>query len=196
MALTGMSKDDVASLEYADEDDPRIVQWQQAKSVAQSNIFNAIRQARFAQQQQAQQFFVQRAASINNYNDYVRRQFAEPDYKNILEFATNEFFESLPQSEQRSLAESYLRVEGQNPLPSDVMSVKNYFELAKIAYRTRANKPPARGKQQPNLPRTDQITGTTTTSDGQLSARDIEKLLEGDFTELTPQQQKLMLGLS
>ena len=46
MTMTGFSQDDVASLEYADVDDPRLAQWAQAKSIASAEVFNAIRENR------------------------------------------------------------------------------------------------------------------------------------------------------
>lgn len=199
MALSGMSKDDVASLDYADDNDPRIAQWNQAKTLAQSNVFSAIRHAQINQQQQARQFFDNHTAAVNTYNEFVQKEFAEPDFQAIQQFATNDFFEQLNPHEQKIIANSYLRVERQLASPAEMLVVKNYYERAKAAYRSRGAKP-QRGQspaqQAAKLPRSDQLKGTSTTSDGQLSTADIEKLLTQDFTTLTPKQQKTLLGLT
>ncbi|MBQ6298650.1 MAG: hypothetical protein IJK81_13380 [Selenomonadaceae bacterium] len=198
MALTGMSTDDVSSLEYADADDPRIAQWNQATSIAQNRVYNAIQQAQVAQQQQAQQFYNNHLAATQTYNEFAQKEFAEPDFKEIQKFATNEFFEQLKPNEQQIIANSYLRVERQIASPAEMLVVKKYYEQAKAAYRTRGAKKTASKQAQPapQLPRSDQLKGTSGTSDGQLSARDFEKLLEGDFTKLDEKTRNKLLGFN
>ena len=163
MALTGMSTDDVASLEYADNDDPRLAQWNQAKSIAQNRVYNAIQQAQVAQQRQAQQFYNNHLAATQTYNEFAQKEFAEPDFKEIQKFATNEFFEQLKPNEQQIIANSYLRVERQIASPAEMLVVKNYYERAKAAYRTRGAKQTAPKQTQPapQLPRSDQLKGAS-----------------------------------
>ncbi len=198
MQLSGMSQDDVASLEYADEDDPRIAQWRQAKSIAQNNVYSAIRQAQVNQQQQARQFYDSHIAATQTYNEFVQKEFAEPDFKEIQNFAKNEFFEQLSPNEKQIVAGSYLRVERQTASPAEMLVVKNFYERAKTAYRTRGAKKSAPRQPQPTpqLPRADQLKGSSGASDGRLSPHDIEKLLEGDFTKLDKKQQRFLLGYS
>lgn len=200
MALTGMSKDDVASLEYADDDDPRIAQWNQGKSIAQARVYNAIQQAQVAQHQQAQQYYANHTAAIKAYNDFAAKAFAEPDFQAIQQFAINEFFEQLTPFEKQTIASSYLHVERQTASPAEIMNVTNYFERAKAVFRSRNAKPKTnqrqRAQQVANLPRVDQINGTATVSDGQLSASDVEKLLQGDFTKLDEKTQNKLLGFT
>lgn len=196
MSLSGMSEDDIASLEYADADDPRISQWNQAQSIAQNRVYNAIQQTQFAQQQQAQQFYKNHMAAIKTYNDFAAKEFAEPDFQAIQKFATNEFFEQLPPNEQQIIANAYLRIERQTASPAEMMCVKNYYERAKSAYRTRGAKKNAVKQSAPTLPRSDQLKGTSGSTNGKLSTRDIEKLLEGDFTKLDPKTQKMLWGMT
>lgn len=200
MALTGFSKDDVASLEYADDDDPRIAQWNQGKNIAQARVYGAIQQAQINQQRQAQQFYEAHTASIRDYNDFAAREFAEPDFQAIQQFATNEFFEQLPPNEKQIVAQSYLHIERQTASPAEMLNIKNFFRAAKLAFRNRSNQKPANQKRQApqaaSLPRVDQLKGTATTGDGQLSIKDIEKLLEGDLTKLDEKTRNQLLGLT
>ena len=198
MALTGMSKDDVASLEYADDDDPRIAQWAQGKSIAQARVYNAIQQAQIAQQQQARQFLETHTAAINAYNAYAATAMAEPDFQSIQQFATNEFFEKLTPFEKQTIANSYLHVERQIASPAEVMNVMRFFEQAKTAFRSRNTKPSRNQRQQqaPNLPRVDQLNGTATASDGQLSVSDVTRMLQGDMTKLDEKTRNKLLGFN
>ena len=198
MALSCMSDDDVASLEFADADDPRIAQWNQAQSIAQNRVYNAIQQTQLEQQQQARQLHDAHVAAVETYNQFVQKEFAEPDFKEIQNFARNEFFEQLSPNEKQILANSYLHVERQIASPSEMLVVKNFYERAKAAYRTRSAKKSAPKQTQPppKLPRTDQLKGSSGTGDGQFSARDVEKLLEGDFTKLDEKTRKKLLGFN
>ena len=196
MAMTGFSDDDVESLRYADDDDPRSAQWEQAKLIAQSNILNTIRQAQAFQQQRAQSFLNEHNAAISTYNEFAQKEFAEPDFKAIQQFATNEFFEGLTPNEQKILANSYIRVEHQTASPAEMLVVKNYYERAKAAFRARGNSKKAQPRPaQVNLPRVDQIGGTAGT--GEVSIAELEKMLETtDFDQIPENYQKKLLGLT
>lgn len=200
LSMTGLTKKDLEDIYYADSDDPRVEQWNQAKAFATSNVIGAIRQAQAAQQQQAQAFLANHAAAVQSYNEFATRAFAEPDFKEVQNFAVNEFFTQLNPYEQQLVANSYLRVERQIASPAEMKVVTDYFERAKAAYRSRGRGGSRRNSQPQRrattLPRTDQVKGSASFNDGQLSERDIERMLENDFTELSPQQQKALLALS
>lgn len=202
-AMCGLSKEELENLEFADDDDPKLMQWNQSKALARGKVFMAIQQAQLEQRQQAQQFLATHQAAVQSYNDYVAKEVAtNPNMPEIQNFAANEFFAQLPPAEQRIVADSYLRVERQIASPAEIFVVRNYYERAKAAFLSRANKAkqPAktaaeRSQQAAALPRSDQLKGATATSGTQLSAADIEKLLERDFTTLDPKTQHAMLGL-
>lgn len=200
MALTGMSTDDVASLEYADNDDPRLAQWNQAKSIAQNRVYNAIQQAQVAQQRQAQQFYNNHLAATQTYNEFAQKEFAEPDFKEIQKFATNEFFEQLKPNEQQIIANSYLRVERQIASPAEMLVVKNYYERAKAAYHTRGAKTnrqskPTPAQQAAHLPRVDQLQGAA--GKGEMTVAELERMLETtDFDKIPKQYQDKLLGIT
>ena len=199
MQMTGFSEDDIASLDYADDDDPRLEQWSQAKSISQSRVLGAIQQMQQIQQARAQQFLNEHTAAINTYNEFAAKEFKEPDFKAIQNFATNDFFSQQPQSVQQIVANAYLRVERQTASPAEMLVVKNYYEQAKAAYRSsnrQKRTTTSRPRPAQQMPRVDQLNGLATPRDGELSAHDIEKLLEGDFTKLSPQQQRMMLGMT
>lgn len=197
LQFTGFNKDTVKEIAYAEDDDPRVAQWQQAKAFATYSVINELRQRQEAQRQQQQSFLAEHARAANVYNDYVQRAVAEPDFREVQNFAMNDFFSQLPPATQNVVATSYLRISRNVASPAEMTVVTNYFDQAKAAYRARAQaaKKPA-VKPKPTLPRTDQVKGTASTGDGQLSSRDIEKMLEGDFTELDAKTQNMLCGLT
>lgn len=200
MALTNMSADDVANLAYAENDDPHLVQWNQATSIAQNRVYNAIQQAQVAQQRQAQQFYNNHLAATQTYNEFAQKEFSEPDFKEIQKFATHEFFEQLKPNEQQIIANSYLRVERQIASPAEMLVVKNYYERAKAAYRTRGAKTNRQGKPTPaqqaaTLPRVDQLQGAA--GKGEMTVAELERMLETtDFDKIPKQYQDKLLGIT
>ena len=198
MALTGFSKDDVDSLEYADDNDPRLAQWNQAKSIAQTSVLETIRQGRIAQQQQQQQAQANYLAATQIYNEFAQKEFKEPDFKDIQHFATNEFFEQLKPNEQRIIANSYLSIERQTASPAEMLVVKNYYEQAKAAFRNgggRKRLPAAyqKAQQAASLPRSDHLRGNSGT--GEISAAELERMLDTmPFYKIPEAYQNALLG--
>ena len=198
MALTGFSQDDVDSLEYADDDDPRLAQWNQAKNFATSTVLETVRQGRIAQQQQQQQAQANYLAATQIYNEFAQREFKEPDFKDIQHFATNEFFEQLKPNEQRIIANSYLNIERQTATPAEMLVVKNYYEQAKAAFRRgggRKRTPAAyqKAQQAASLPRSDMLRGNSGTRE--LSAVELEHMLDTmPFDQIPEAYQKILLG--
>lgn len=204
LTISGLTQKDVEDLRFVDEDDARLVQWNQAKAIAQNKVYAAMRQVQLERQQQAQQFFVAQQAAAQFCNDFAQKEMeTEPNVQAIQNFAANEFFEQLSPVEKGIVAGSYGRVNQNIASPADMFTVKNYYERAKAVFLSRANsakkqaQTPAQNSQQAaNLPRSDRLKGGAEQAGGQLTATEIEKLLEGDFTKLDPKKQNLLLGLS
>ena len=89
-------------------------------------------------------------------------------------------------------------MEKQIASPAEVFVVKKYYEMAKAAYRTRGAKQKTATNKSTNyqLPKSDQLKGSSTAGDGRLSNSDIEKLLQGDFTKLDEKTRNFLLGMS
>lgn len=195
-AMASFTDDDVASLDYADDDDPRLSQWAQAKSLAQAKVIKAINDARAWQQRRAQQFYNEHTAAINDYNEFAQKAMAEPDFKAIQQYATNDLFNALSPNEQKILANSYLRVERNTASPAEMLVVKNYYERAKTAYRGRNAKQTStktHQNQRVTMPRIDQVGGAAGT--GEITVDELEKMLDTtEFDKLPEPYQKRLLG--
>lgn len=198
MKLSGMSADEVDSLQFADTDDPRLDQWNQATSLAKMNVLGQLQQARVFHQQQVNQFLRDHDESIQVYNDFTRKEFADPDYKNTKNFAVNEFFNQRAPKEQEIIAKSYARIEKQTASPAEMLAVKLYYELAKTAYHARGAKATAPKTAKPapksaGLPRIDQLNGTS--GKGEVTVAELEHMLEtNEFDNIPKQYQSRLLG--
>ena len=105
--MTGLSKDDVDAMEYMDDDDPRKTQYQTARKYAEVAIMQQIYAAQQEQQRRTRVLLDNHKKNIDGYNTFAQQEMQEPDFEQTKEFATNEFFESLPASQHCRCIRSY-----------------------------------------------------------------------------------------
>lgn len=196
-AMAQLSKEDMDSLEYMEDDDPRKQRWEYAKEMARGNIFSRIREAQQAKLAQAQRFMQAHQQSVNDFNAYAQSQAKEADFEAVKDYAINEFFTNLPsQRDKEIITQAYARVEQNVASPEDMFLIKNYFAQAKAAYRANAAKPQKQtnSKEQTVFPRSTQVNGSGDASGG-VTIATLEKMLnEMPFDEIDPKYQKMLLG--
>ena len=197
-AMAQLSKEDMDSLEYMEDDDPRKQRWEYAKEMARGNIFSRIREAQQAKLAQAQRFMQAHQQSVNDFNAYAQSQAKEADFEAVKDYAINEFFTSLPsQRDKEIITQAYARVEQNVASPEDMYLIKNYFAQAKAAYRANANAKPQKqtnSKEQTVFPRSTQVNGAGDAGGG-VTIASLEKMLnEMPFEEIDPKYQKMLLG--
>lgn len=196
-AMAQLSKEDMDSLEYMEDDDPRKQRWEYAKEMAKGQIFDRIRQAQAMRFAQAQRFLQAQQQSIADFNAYAQQASQEPDFEQIKSYAINEFFGALPtQRDKEIITQAYARVERNSASPEDMYLIKNYFAQAKAAYRAQH---PVKAKEQKKteqvtFPRSGQVNGAGDAGGG-VTVASLEKMLnEMPFDEIDPKYQKMLLG--
>lgn len=127
MTMTGLSKDDIDAMEYMDDDDPRKTQYQTARKYAEVAIMQQIYAAQQEQQRRTRVFLDNHKKNIDGYNAFAQQEMQEPDFEQTKNYATNEFFESLPASQQPVIAGAYARIERQTANDADIMLIQNYL---------------------------------------------------------------------
>lgn len=168
MTMTGLSKEDVDAMEYMDDNDPRKTQYQTARKYAEVAIMQQIYAAQHEQQRRAKVFLDNHRKNIEVYNTFAQQEMQDPDFEQIKNYAKNEFFESLPESQQPVIAGAYTRIERQTANDADIMLIQNYFNNAKAAYRKNnpvqaasKNTTKQKMKQAVSMPRAGQVNGTS-----------------------------------
>ncbi|WP_303104108.1 hypothetical protein [uncultured Mitsuokella sp.] len=168
MTMTGLSKEDVDAMEYMDDNDPRKTQYQTARKYAEVAIMQQIYAAQQEQQRRAKVFLDNHRKNIEVYNTFAQQEMQDPDFEQIKNYAKNEFFESLPESQQPVIVGAYTRIERQTANDADIMLIQNYFNNAKAAYRKNnpvqaasKNTTKQKMKQAVSMPRAGQVNGTS-----------------------------------
>lgn len=206
MQMTGLTQDDLDAFDYMEEDDPRKQSWKTAYEMARVNVFAGIQQARNVQQREAQRLMAIHQASVEDYNNFAQQEMSSPDFKNIVDYATNSYFENgISKAEQPAIAAAYSRIERNVASPGDIALVKRYFTDAKNAYyreNPQNNTPPRRNnnsvankvKQAQSFPRSQNVTGAADI-DASVSEATLEKMLnERNWEDIPKEYQDILLG--
>ncbi len=164
MQLTGFSEEDVDSIDYLEDDDPKIGLWNHAKELAKIATYNQIVAAQMAQAQEEQRRQALMAQSVNEFQNYRQQQTQAAEYEALRNFARTEFFNSQSPVAQEVIREADWRLQNNLATPADYQTIQNFFNMAKYAYdaKNSAQTPapkPAQKKSNPQFPRTNKING-------------------------------------
>lgn len=200
MAISGLSKEDVESIDYFEDDDPRISLWNHARELSKATVYNDIVANHIAQQQEFQRMQMLQNQSVNDYNNYVAQKQATENFEAIRQYATGEFFNAQSPIDKEVITDSFARLGRNMATPADMMIVRDFFTRAENAYTNRNVQPNIAPKSplqapRPNFPRTNQLNGTTGSGGGVTQAQLAEMLNTRKWSEIPHEYQKILLGL-
>ena len=195
MQMAGLTQDDIDAMDYMDDDDPKKQTYQYALDTAKANIRENVRNLMAQRQQMAAQFMQVHQQSVNDYNNFYREQTQDPHFSDVVNFATNDYFEQLAPAKQQTIAASYARIEKNVASPAEIQLIMDYFREAKAAYSGHTSKKSAtKVKQASAMPRADYVNGTAG-GDKAVTEATLKKMLdEHRFEDLPESYQKMLLS--
>lgn len=200
MQMTGFSKDDVEAIQWMDDDDNRKQTWELACKMAENSVQQKIVAARQQQFENSRRVLAAHNQAVMEYNNFAQAESNEPDFREVQNYAINDFFEKQSKAEQPVIAAAYQRIETNTATPQDIMLIKRYFTDAKRSYRNNhksssgASKMSNKFKQSKAFPRSSDIDGASVDT-GSVTADTLAKMLEEKpFSEIPPEYQKMLLG--
>ena len=203
LKMTGLTKEEVEVLEYAEAGDPKVQAWDASLSFAKNRAWSAVdtelKNIQYRQQQQVQ--MVQ--ASNHEYLKFEQEQAAQADFPNVRDYAVGEFFNSLSPLDQQAVTAAWSRVEAKQCSPQDVFLIKQYFEKASTDYRGKNPLPVKQDKiknttekikQMGKHPKVSQIEGSPSSANG-LTVDKLEQMVnEKNWDEIPEDIQKVILN--
>lgn len=209
MRMSGLSKEDLDSLAYADDDDPNKVRWTTALTLSRNAITNSVIQAAQVQQQRQHAFMQQHQAMINDFNTFTAEQMQEANFEDVRKFAVDEYYKTKSPMEQQIINAAWERVQRNTASPAEYLTVVNYFKEAKEAFsrqdinaqataETKANQP-SLGKakrklaEANKLPRSQQIEGSAATDGKAVTIESLQHMLNTTPWDQIPDEYKQML---
>ena len=203
LKMSGLTKEEVDVLEFAEPDDPKLQAWNAAKQFANTQTWNAVHREFENRRTQQAKVLELHQQIIGDYTSFESEQMKQPDFEATKAYAVGEYFDQLSPLEQQAVRDAWTRVERKVCSPQDVMVVKNYYAQASNAYRKNANQsqPPEQVLKQKNEklkqmerhPRAEQVNGSNAPV-GAVTEAELEKMLEGDWDKIPPDVQKMLLN--
>lgn len=204
LKMSGLTKEEVDVLEFADDNDPKLQAWNAAKQFANTQTWNAVHREFEARRTQQAKVLEMHQQVIGDYTSFESEQMKQPDFEATKEYAVGEYFNQLSPLEQQAIRDAWARVDRKLCSPQDVLVVKNYYTQAANAYRSKnANQaqPPEQVLKQKNEklkqmerhPRAEQVNGSNAPA-GAVTEAELEKMLEGDWDKIPPDVQKMLLN--
>lgn len=203
MRMTGMSEDTVKSMEFMDENDPRLQTWNTAKNMARASVFSKIQKERERQIEVNRRIIAEHNQNVLEYNKFAQEQMAEPDFENIVAYAKKDYFDKLKPHVQNVIASAYARIERNMGSPQDTVLIEDFFTKAKNEYRslngggstskTNEKKVTQKVRQGQAFPRSGEINGAG--NDGNVTVDTLARMLETTpFDEIPEEYQRKLLG--
>ena len=203
MRMTGMSEETVKSMEFMDENDPRLQTWNTAKNMARASVFSKIQKERERQIEVNRRIIAEHNQNVLEYNKFAQEQMAEPDFENIVAYAKKDYFDKLKPHVQNVIASAYARIERNMGSPQDTVLIEDFFTKAKNEYRslngggstskTNEKKVTQKVRQGQAFPRSGEINGSG--NDGNVTVDTLARMLETTpFDEIPEEYQRKLLG--
>ncbi len=201
LQLSGLSQEDVDSMDYMEDDDPRRAQYQYARKMAESAVLNHIAATQVQNFQQQQAVLAQQHQAVAKFNDYVEKQKQTADFANVQAFAVGDYFNQQSPFDRQVIADAYNRIERNVASPTDMMLIENYFEKAKAVYGRRNPAPtvqPRTMQQKPaagHFPRSSKVNGVSGAGGGITAASLTEMFKTLPWNEIPQEYKDVMLGV-
>ena len=191
--LSGFSDEQVDELDYLDDDDPRIKQWNFAKRIAENAVYNNYIAEQVAHQQELQRRAQMQNQSVHAFNDYVARQQADENFNAVRQFATTDFYNSLNDVDKMAISDAQYRIANNMALPTDFMAIRDFFTRAKAEFDSRQSPLPFTPNRQPQFPRTDKLNGSSGGGGGINNAALAEMMRSVPWNQIPQEYKNLLL---
>lgn len=193
MQMTGFSQEDVDSIDYLDDDDPKIGIWNHATKLAENAVYNQIFAAQAAQAQEEQRRAAFMTQAVNDFQNYTQQQTQAAEYENLRNFASGEFFNAQSPVAQQVIREADWRLQNNLATPADYKTITDFFTMAKYAYDAKKSQMPTQNtaptKPIPQFPRSGKVNGVPGSGGGVTSASLAEMVHTVPWNQI-PQEYK------
>lgn len=138
MEMTGMTKEDIEGLEYAEDGDEKKLAFENAKQLARNSVTNYVNNALIQQQQARINAQLEREQSIADTEHFIADIKKQNNYQMLDSYITQNYFTTLTPQEQTVVKNSYQRLNNRCGTLADNMIIKNFWNNGVNAYNSQA----------------------------------------------------------
>ena len=106
MKMSGLTKEEVEVLEFADENDPKLQAWNAAKQLATTQTWNAVHREFENRRTQQAKVMELHQQIIGDYTSFESEQMKQPDFEATKAYAVGEYFDQLSPLEQQAVRDA------------------------------------------------------------------------------------------
>lgn len=125
--LSGLTKDEIDALEYADDDDTNKMRYEQAKSMARNMVMQDVNNKYLALQNRMQYQQNMSRVIASETQKFVNEIKGTENYQNIMTYATGEGLSKYSPYEQEAIKEAYAKVNAGVGNAGDMMVLRSFW---------------------------------------------------------------------
>lgn len=205
LKISGLNKDEIDALEYADDDDANKMRYEQAKSMARNMVMQDVNNKYIELQNRMQYQQTMSRAIANDTQNFVNEIKATENYQNIMNYATGEGLNKYSPYEQEAIKTAYAKVNAGVGNASDMMVLRSFWNKSVTDFNSNNNistkDNTTKVKEQINkknkMPRVSQLQGSGSNKGNIWTIDKIKDALNrGAIDEIPPNiQQQIEKGM-
>lgn len=203
--ISGLNKDEIDALEYADDDDTNKMRYEQAKSMARNMVMQDVNNKYIELQNRMQYQQTMSRAIADETQKFVNEIKGTENYQNIMNYATAEGLKKYSPYEQTAIREAYAKVNAGVGNASDMMVLRSFWNKSVTDFNSNNNistkDNTTKVKEQINkknkMPRVSQLQGSGSNKGNIWTIDKIKDTLNrGAIDEIPPNiQQQIEKGM-
>lgn len=203
--ISGLNKDEIDALEYADDDDTNKMRYEQAKSMARNMVMQDVNNKYIELQNRMQYEQTMSRAIADETQKFVNEIKGTENYQNIMNYATGEGLKKYSPYEQTAIREAYAKVNAGVGNASDMMVLRSFWNKSVTDFNSNNNistkDNTTKVKEQINkknkMPRVSQLQGSGSNKGNIWTIDKIKDALNrGAIDEIPPNiQQQIEKGM-
>lgn len=203
--ISGLNKDEIDALEYADDDDTNKMRYEQAKSMARNMVMQDVNNKYIELQNRMQYQQTMSRAIADETQKFVNEIKGTENYQNIMNYATGEGLKKYSPYEQTAIREAYAKVNAGVGNASDMMVLRSFWNKSVTDFNSNNNistkDNTTKVKEQINkknkMPRVSQLQGSGSNKGNIWTIDKIKDALNrGAIDEIPPNiQQQIEKGM-
>lgn len=137
--ISGLNKDEIDALEYADDDDTNKMRYEQAKSMARNMVMQDVNNKYIELQNRMQYQQTMSRAIADETQKFINEIKGTENYQNIMNYATGEGLKKYSPYEQTAIREAYAKVNAGVGNASDMMVLRSFWNKSVTDFNSNNN---------------------------------------------------------
>ena len=161
LQISGMTKEEVEGLEYAEDGDANKVRFENAKAIARNSVLTDLNNRYVQMEQQRQRQIYEQQQSAADIQNFVKEIQSVENYQAVTDYVTKDYINTLPSMQQDVIRQAYLKADRGVSTIQDNMILRSFWNNGLSAYQ-KANNVSNQAQPSNNKAKADKINNNMT----------------------------------